>query len=142
MDPHTQKIVNSILNKEAGYRMPVNPLADALHQKLAEDQDVEQNRKSNGATSPSSASSDGMEDKNEGYGKSTDTLEDDPAKEGAAATGTPQIAKGGKNITVETDGMKDLSIPHHNKSAALENLRRTSPSNRNRLKNVLSKYLG
>lgn len=143
MDTTTLNAVNSVLEKEAGYRLSVNPLADALQQKLAMDTHVvEQNRKSEGASTPSSASSKGMEDKNSGYGKSTDKLEDDPSKDGAAETGKPQISMAGKNITNESAGMKDLTIPHHDKAAALNFLAQTSNTNRNRLKSVLTRYLG
>jgi hypothetical protein len=134
MEATTLNLVNNILQKEAGYRLSVNPLVDALHHKLAEEQDgVHQVRKNdNSGSKPSSNTSDGMEDKNEGYGKTTDTLEDDPSKDGAAETGKTQVSISGANYTHESSGMKDLSINQH-KSASLDFLRKTSPTNKNRL---------
>jgi hypothetical protein len=79
-------------------------------QKRAEDQLVQQQAKSEN-TKASSASSAGMEDKNSGYGKSTNVLDDDPSKnQNAEETGLVTNAHDGKNITTEASGMKDLSL--------------------------------
>lgn len=142
MDTHTVHAVNSVLQKEAGVRLSVNPLADMLHNKLAstteQSHGVSQTRKSDNASAkPSSNSSKGMEDKNDGYGKSDKKLDDDPSKDGAQSTGAVQVAHAGTNVTTEHEGMKDLSIPHHEKKAALHFLRSTSVSNKGRLSVML-----
>jgi hypothetical protein len=138
MDTHTLHAVNNVLQKQAGCRLPVNPLADSLFNKLASTMEqshgVTQTRKDdNSSAKPSSNSSKGMEDKNDGYGRSDKKLDDDPSKDGAQETGAVQVAHAGTNVTTEHEGMKDLSIPHHNKKASLDFLRRTNPGRKQRI---------
>ena len=137
MDAHTLNRVNAVLQKEAGVRLPVNPLADAIHYKVAatmeQSHGVSQTRKDdNSSAKPSSNTSPGMEDKNDGYGKSDKKLDDDPSKDGAAETGAVQVSHAGVNVTTEHEGMKDLSIPHQgsSKEASLRFLQHTNPNKR------------
>jgi len=71
---------------------------------------------------PSSASAQGMEDRNQGYGQNAEDLDKAKGVEVANAkeTGQVHLAKGDKTITSENEGMPDLSL---GKSAALHFLR-------------------
>ena len=119
MDARLQAGVELVLEKTAAEEAGVGQLAGSLHQKLAaagftkqaEEQGVEQDRKSVNTT-PSSNSGTKMEDKNKGFGKGEEKLDDDPSKgKSAQATGDTNISTAGKNITTETgSGMPDLSM--------------------------------
>lgn len=129
MDARLQAGVELVLEKTAAQEAGIGRLAGSLHQKLAaygltkhaEEQGVEQDRKSVNLT-PSSSSGTKMEDKNKGFGKGEEKLDDDPTKgQSAKATGDTNITTSGKNITTETgSGMPDLSLP---KSASSRNAR-------------------
>ena len=113
MTPKLQAGIELTFEKMAAEEAGEGMLTQTRRDKLAatQDQGVEQTAAS-GAGSPSSASSKGMEDKNDGYGKGTDDkLEDDPTKgKSAEGTGEVQNSMAGKNVTVEGSGMPDLSM--------------------------------
>jgi hypothetical protein len=106
MDQRLQAGVELVLEKVAQEDKEAN-LAEFLNDKLAEEQGVEQVRKSEGHA-PSSNSSEGMED------KERHTNGTGPEEEELAAadyeTGKPQNSVPKNNITSETE-MKDLSLP-------------------------------
>jgi len=140
--------VELVLEKEAAQRAGSGMLAQAvkhqanrfgLSKKASEVHNVVVNK--SGATGPpSSNSSKGMEDKNDGYGKKDVMLEDDPAKNSKAnETGKPAVAHAGKNVTTEASGMPDLSLP---KTAALNFLRSNRPTTRKSVSSVLRKHIG
>jgi len=83
--------------------------------KEANDNEVKVSRKSENTT-PSSASSPGMEDKNLNYGKGTS---DNTEMGGGTETGQVVESHSGANHTSEGSGMPDLSIDHH-KTAAIK----------------------
>jgi hypothetical protein len=120
MDPKLQAGVELTLEKIAVEQSPANsPLGRALRQKFAEEQNVVKQIKKSEGYSPSSASSPGMEDKNDGYGTSDEKLDDDPSKNSSAATtGKVNQAVGEQNITTEARGMPDLSIDQHKVASA------------------------
>jgi len=140
MQPRLQAGVELILEKTAAEEAGVGELAGALNQKLAaaglnkkaEDQGVEQVRASVNTT-PSSATGKKMENKNKGYGKGEQKLDDDPTKgKSAQETGATEISTSGKNITTETgSGMPDLSLP-----------KKASSSNARVLSTMLKAYSG
>jgi len=84
-------------------------ILDSL-QKSAEDQGVTQEHASV-AGGPSSATSDGMEERNEGFGKEPEDTDYEKAEEAAQETGKPQVETSGANVTSEPEGMPDLSLP-------------------------------
>lgn len=114
MNPKLQAGIELTIEKTAAREMGVGLLSSTLNQKLArlgkkaEDQGV-QVTSAGGAGSPSSNTSQGMEDKNKGFGKGKEKLDDDPTK-GGQETGAVMSAHAGKNITTESSGMKDLSL--------------------------------
>jgi len=140
METKTLHAVNRLLDKTAGVRLSVNPLVDALnagiYKRASEEQVVEQSR-AGGSPGNSNGGSKGMEDKNSGYGKTTDVLEDDPEK-GGDNMGRPVVSHAGVHITTEVDGMKDLSLSQE-KSAAMSFLRATNPRATNQAR--LAHYL-
>jgi hypothetical protein len=146
MDANLIAGVELVLEKEAAQRAGSGMLAQAVqHQasryglnKRANDNAVVVN-KSNASGPPSSNSSKGMEDKNDGYGKKDVMLDDDPAKNSKAnETGKPAVAHAGVNVTTEASGMPDLSLP---KTAALNFLHGTKPA-RKSVAGVLRRHLG
>lgn len=119
MNTRLQAGVELVLEKTAAEASGVGLLAGILHQKAAaagltkraDDQGVEQARASVNAT-PSSSTGTRMENKNKGFGKGEEKLDDDPTKgKSAQPTGKTNISASGKNITTETGGeMPDLSL--------------------------------
>ena len=124
MNPKLQAGIELTIEKAAAREQGVGLLAGTLNRKMremqkrAEDQGVQVT--GGGGGSPSSNSSDGMEDKNKGFGKGVEKLDDDPTKAGAKETGQVMSAQAGKNITTETSGMPDLSLPKCANSARVK----------------------
>ena len=73
---------------------------------------------------PSSASAQGMEDRNQGYGRNAKDLDDAKGCQGGEETGQVHLAKGKKTITTEDSGMPSLALG--DKNAALKFLRTDS----------------
>jgi hypothetical protein len=123
MNTRLQAGVELILEKTAAEESGAGLLASILHQKaaaagLTEDQGVEQSRTSVNTT-PSSSKGTKMEDKNKGFGKGEEKLDDDPTKGSSAqATGKVSVSTSGKNITTEGSGMPDLSMKKASSSNA------------------------
>lgn len=117
MNPKLQAGVELVIEKtaaeEAGVGLLANSLfrkaaaAGILSKKAAEESGKVEETGGEGASKPSSATSDGMEDKNQQYGKGAQyKLDDDPSK-GGKETGTVQNSTAGKTETLETDETGD-----------------------------------
>ena len=130
MNPKLQAGVEVALEKTARSVSGKGLLSDAINSRLrkyADDQLVQQEHASSN-TSPSSSSSAGMEDKNSGYGKSTNVLDDDPSKDqNAQETGSVTNAVSGRQITTEPSGMPDLA--------------QKQASNRSKIKSMLQRLV-
>jgi hypothetical protein len=120
MNPKLQAGVELVLEKAAAEESGVGLLAASLFHKAAaagildkraaQECGLVEEVGGEGGTA-SSNKSDGMEEKNEDYGKGADfKLDDDPSGKGNE-TGKVQNVVAGKTETLETDKAKDLSLP-------------------------------
>jgi hypothetical protein len=91
----------------------------AKHAATVDQGDVQLSRASDNRV-PSSASAEGMEDRNQGYGQQAEDLDKSKGVGGGKETGQVRLATGKQNLTSEMEGTPDLSLA---KQAGLKFLR-------------------